>query len=95
MIFKSINEILGLERRCGFSSRERISHPDGNYHDDSAACIAGLCTVAREGLAGGFSMETWLRAWDDSLPTLEEEKRMSPEQRAEVRKRINEMIRGN
>jgi hypothetical protein len=91
---KSIRELFSLEWRTGFAGKDRIDAPPG-LHEDSANVIAGLTSIVREGLGGGFNMEIWLRAHDDTLPSLAEEKLMTQEQRDHVRKRIAAMVKGN
>lgn len=90
---KSIQELINLERRTGFAGKDRIDHPPG-CHDDSANVIAGLTSVVREGLAGGFSMLNFFLAYGD-YPDRNELAKMPPEQRAEWMAKINRDMRGN
>jgi hypothetical protein len=81
---KMIQELVNLERRTGFGGRDRVDHPDGPYHDDSANVIAGIASVIRED-SGGVLLDTFLRAYGGK-PTHFEERRMKEEAERKARK---------
>jgi hypothetical protein len=82
---KMIQELVNLERRTGFGARsERVDHPDGPYHDDSANVIAGIASVIRED-SGGYHLDMLLRSVG-LKPTLFQERQQQKAKEEQQRK---------
>jgi hypothetical protein len=81
---RTIQELVGLERRTGFAGRDRIDHAPG-MHDDSANAVAGLSQIVS---ANSFNMLQYFQAYaiagTHAWQKMKEMERQQKEQRDEA-----------